>query len=337
MGRDKLKTFTKILLDKNQSDDKLEAVVKQLATLFEENSCINKENNESFYIESALSNGLALSPDKAALCALEPLRVSYFLRGIYKAINDVLSNPSETVNILYAGSGPYGTLLIPLLPFFSSKDIQVTILDYHQTSLDSVKNIVGFFDLDEYIKDYVQADASVYKYPKDEPLHVVISETMTASLQKEMQVPITLNLSPQLIDGGVFIPENIALKGIYLNPKEAFIQMGSDAYWDKDKVFATVFEINKQKGIEYNFYLDKEYIPANKIALPKDIQKDFHPFLLTEITVYDDIKMDGFQCSLNHLLSFPSDGLEKKDSELELVYNLGENPGISLKKEYSYE
>jgi hypothetical protein len=331
---DKLKIYSKILLDDTRSDDQLEVAIKQLAPLFEEYTFANKKTDESFFIESSLSNGLALSPNKAAKCVLEPLRVAYFLRGVYKAINDTIKSFSNPIHILYAGSGPYGTLIVPLLPFFSSKEIQVSILDYHQLSLDSVKSIVESFGFAKYIKEYIQADASIYKHPKNDTLHMIISETMTAALQKEMQVPITLNLAPQLIKGGVFIPENIAIKAIHLNSKDAFIKMGSDSTWDKDQIFGTVFEINKQKGVEHSTWRNKNFIPANKIIFPEQIQKDVHPFLLTDITIYEDIKMDGFQCSLNYLLGFPGEISCKANSKVEFIYNLGENPGLSIKREY---
>lgn len=334
MSTDKLKTYTKILLDDNQSDDELEIAIKNLATLFEGYSIINKEQDESFFIESTLPNGLALSPEKAAKCILEPLRVAYFLRGIYKAIKDTLKSFSKPIHILYAGSGPYATLIVPLLPFFSSKEIQVSILDYHQLSLDSVKSIVESFGFNDYIKGYIQADAAIYKHPKDSPIHIVVSETMTASLQQEMQVPITLNLAPQLIEGGIFVPENISVKAIHLNPKNAFITIGSKSYWDKEGVFGTIFEINKQKGLEYGNWMDKASIPANVIEFPKKTQKELHPFLLTEIIVYGDIKLDGFKCSLNYLLGFPGGISCKEGSKFEFIYNLGETPGLTIKREY---
>jgi hypothetical protein len=65
-------------------------------------------NDEDIY----LSSGKAVSPTKAAHCLLEYRRTAVFLRGVYKAILQLKRDfPHERLHILYAGCGPYATLL----------------------------------------------------------------------------------------------------------------------------------------------------------------------------------------------------------------------------------
>lgn len=60
-----------------------------------------------------LSSCKAISPSAAAHCLLEMKRTAVFLRGIHQAVFQKLNNGADNpVHILYAGTGPYGTLVI---------------------------------------------------------------------------------------------------------------------------------------------------------------------------------------------------------------------------------
>lgn len=72
---------------------------------------INQLNRDKDII---LPSGKAISTAAAAHCLLEMKRTAVFLRGIDKAISLKLSGATtKPVSILYAGTGPYGTLFIP--------------------------------------------------------------------------------------------------------------------------------------------------------------------------------------------------------------------------------
>ena len=87
--------------------------------------------------------GFAISPKYAAGCLLDYHRTKKFLRGIAAAIEEAFRRfPGQVIEIVYAGCGPYGTLLIPLCTRFSSDTIRFTFIDSHQRSLDSVRTIV---------------------------------------------------------------------------------------------------------------------------------------------------------------------------------------------------
>ncbi len=159
-----------------------------------------------------VDGGIALSSQHALDCLEDPFRTTRFLKAVHHAILDCFDLfPSEKINILYAGCGPAAPLLIPLLGLFKPSQISITLLDLNLSSLSSVSILIEEFGLQEYIRDSVQADATTYRFPKQIPLHLVVTETMDKGLTKEPQVRITQNLASQIIPKGILIPEEIRI------------------------------------------------------------------------------------------------------------------------------
>ena len=63
-----------------------------------------------------LESGLALAPHLAARCVLDVKRTMAFQRGAARAIEAARARfPGETIEIVYAGTGPFAPLVRPLL------------------------------------------------------------------------------------------------------------------------------------------------------------------------------------------------------------------------------
>ena len=134
-----------------------------------------------------LSSGKAISTAAAAHCLLEMKRTAVFLRGINKAIIQKLSQAADKpIRILYAGTGPYGTLLTPLLPLYASTELRVDMLDINRQSLIALHDLVDTLDISRYIDEVFCTDATTFTVSK--PYDIVISETMLACLKSEPQV-----------------------------------------------------------------------------------------------------------------------------------------------------
>lgn len=156
--------------------------------------------------------GKAVSLTTAAQCAEDPERGRVFIQGIYQAIQDKLAlNPQRPIQILYAGTGPFAWLLLPLLPLFSASQIEVTLLDIHQTSLDKVIQSIKHFQLADRVVEFVCADASLWQPESEQTFDLIVSETMKHLLQQEPQVQIFSHLQAYLRESGSLIPESIEL------------------------------------------------------------------------------------------------------------------------------
>ncbi len=89
--------------------------------------------------DALLKDGVAISPAAAAHCVNDTQRSVVFIRAAYAAIKVAQARCANgPLEILYAGCGPFATLLLPLLRRFDTNELTVHLLDIHQRSLDSV-------------------------------------------------------------------------------------------------------------------------------------------------------------------------------------------------------
>ena len=87
-----------------------------LVEIFESITSISAHFDMNDWQDANLSSGVAISPVQAARCLQETVRTQAFLKGVKAAIEEKL-NAHDTLHILYAGTGPYGPLLLPLLGY----------------------------------------------------------------------------------------------------------------------------------------------------------------------------------------------------------------------------
>ncbi|SEC85161.1 hypothetical protein SAMN04489761_3770 [Tenacibaculum sp. MAR_2009_124] len=238
-----------------------------------------------------VGGGLALSPEHAIDCILDYIRTVKFLKGIYTSVLDLGEKfKGEVIEILYAGSGPYGTLIVPLLSKFTNKEISVTVVDIHENSINSLKRIVEYLGFEQHIKEYVIDDAT--KMEVDKKWHIIISETMDKALTKEPQVAITCNLVKQLVDGGVFIPERISLAG-------------GTSFLAEEKQFGRLKRKEEREvkfdDKEFLFCIDKNILGKNKkfayesewISVEDNYVRNPDICIYTEINVYNGITINS--------------------------------------------
>lgn len=262
-----------------QSVDKLYEIFKAITGI---------DINDLNHGEIMLPSGKAISPSAAAHCLLEMKRTAVFLRGIKKAIGTKIKNSRGVVNILYAGCGPYATLITPLLTIYNPNSLKVTLLDINQTSLNAVKRLLTELHLDNFIDEYVLADASIYKITKK--YDIVISETMQSCLENEPQVSIMQNLIPQVNQEAIFIPEQIYIDCYLRNPGK----------WNEQKRCRTGI---KTKFLDKLFLIDKSNLNINEckkiVNIPGNLNGFIELMLHTTIVVFEDEILNVNDCSLN--------------------------------------
>jgi len=233
-----------------------------------------------------LPTGEALGTAGAAFCLLEAQRTAVFLRGITQAIRDLQQHfPNERIRILYAGCGPFATLLTPLTAIFTAQQVGWHLLDVNQNSLNSVHHLYQALNLQPYLLDTQLADATTFVMPTTNPFHLVISETMQRALQNEPQLAIMLNLIPQLQPRALFLPQCIAIHAALLLPSNSSTD---EVLPPTFQTLATIYEVGQSTAT-----------PPQQTPLtipPLDTPADLH--LTTGIQVYKNETLSGNDTSI---------------------------------------
>lgn len=313
-----LKNITQILLDPEDKYGEVKAAVDALydqlinITGLDENCDKNRE-------DIFLPEGKAIGPIWAALCLKEFMRTKRFVQGIEKAIRQAQKTfPGRTIHILYAGTGPFATLILPLTTIFSSREIKCTFLEINPESIRSLHKVIQAFGIESYIYEIVQCDAAKYQADSARPVHIVVSEVMQNALNKEPQVAVTINLASQLENGGIFIPECVKIDAAFTKGGN----IAESSLYPLGKVFcldkSTKFEDTQQK-VSFDF--------------PQGVPSDFNCLsLLTEIRVFGECKLNYGQCSLTLPYKlFNLCKLNQSPKKVCIQYILNDKPHFSCK------
>lgn len=330
-----LKRITELLLQKEDNYGEIKKATDDLYKLFlvasglEEDSEISKKD---YY----LSKGKAIGPTWAGRCVNEFLRTKKFIRGAFLGIKRAKEKfKDRPIHIVYAGTGPFGTLLIPLTTVFSSEEVKFTLLEINPYTIQNLRNVIKAFEAEKYIEEIVECDAAEYKKDKTKPIHMVVTETMQNGLKKEPQVAITLNLVSQMEPEGILIPEKVIVEAALLDPKRVADRMMGVEGADKDYYYplSKIFELNKQTSvIEKN----RSYcFPEVQVEISSNIDSRYRKLsLLTDIQVFEEEWLTYMQCSLNIPLKvIDIDWLNNTPQKVNFQYNISENPGFIHKIE----
>lgn len=153
-------------------------------------------------------NGNAIGTFWAAKCVREIFRTQRFSRALYSSVLEAKGQNKRPIHVLYAGTGPFATLALPVMMMLKPEDVQFTFLEINPESIEVLEQVIDLFDLQAYVKNIHQCDASLWDVPSS-GIDIVISETMCRALIAEPQVAIMLNLASQLPRDVVFLPEEI--------------------------------------------------------------------------------------------------------------------------------
>lgn len=311
---------TRLLLECNDNIGQMKQAVDQLYYIFSRITGVTLDqlNQDK---EILLPNGKAISTAAAAHCLLEMKRTAVFLRGINKAISQQLSeNNTKPLHILYVGTGPFGTLLVPLLRRYSTAELQVDLLDINRDSLVALLELTDKLGLEEYIDEVYNTDATSFTVIKK--YDIVICETMLACLRSEPQVAIMQNLIPQLEDSCIFIPEEITIDAILTNPK---MEMDRLIYHDTiqprfERIhLGNVFTISKSE--------QKNILSHKRVTIP-DLITEFPVLkLFTTVRVFDDELLTDNDSSITLPRQF-YDFRKQHAREVKFWYVQGEKPRI---------
>lgn len=280
-------------------------------------------------------SGKAIGTTWAAMCLDDIVRTKRFIKGIFHAVEDLMKiKKSGPVNILYAGTGPFAPFVLLLTTRYTSQNLQFTLLEINQNSIESVKTVFKKLNLEEYVTDLIQCDATRVQISDPEKIDLLISETMQHALVREQQVPITFNLLSQLKKDVVLIPERIELHLGLISTKRNQQRMNSFKY-EKPyyRLLNNFYNLDKPTFFEhqtgFNSFSRIFRFPTVAVDLSPDLFPLFN-FLtvFTRIIIYKEELLDIHDCPLTAPLLLEELKPEDYHKKIIINYKVDDTPGI---------
>ncbi|MEP1470056.1 MAG: hypothetical protein ABJK25_03720 [Halieaceae bacterium] len=335
------------ILDQQSSPEELRLALDSFVSLCVDAGDIAPDASFSAWAgDSLLEGGVAINPGAAAHCVSDYRRSVVFMRGVYAALVELRSRfKDSTLQVLYAGCGPYATLILPLLGKFLPGDIKVYLLDAHQASLDNVKLLLTHFGFNDHSVEVVEADACNYRHPSKP--HLILAETMQKALEQEPQFAVTANLAPQLCDDGIYMPQRIEVSLCLADLKpgqeiNGLLAEGIDGKTAPDirkNPLATVATLcpktafGQMQRAQAQADGPELYLEPVVVTIPEGSDIDgLEAALFTRITVFGDHLLEDYECQLT-LPSRCYDLLPLiAGASYRVTYQLGGYPKFSFEK-----
>lgn len=337
---EQLKQISEILLDEQADYALLYQTCNDLFDLGEAISGVGEQGTEaSQTVDTILPNGKAVSPLSAARCAREFARTSRFVRGLYAALLEAQRRfPGQTIHTLYAGCGPYVTLILPLLPLLPRDVFCFTLVDIHPLALQSARKVIGHFGYDHFISDYKVADACDACFADQQPIHLVVTETMNQAMDKEPQLAVSANLENYLEPDGILVPEQITVKAALIDSSREFVLMPSDYQGEIPPLqrrrleLGAVMVLDRAMLQELDFKCEAAHLQPVTLPWPdKTVRDKMQPALLTHIRVFGSHVLECYDSSLTCPKYLRINEMPDEASEWEFSYRLGNSPGFDYR------
>ncbi|MBS7229457.1 hypothetical protein KHA90_00330 [Flavobacterium psychroterrae] len=328
MYKQELTVIVQSIIASNTVDEHVKSA-KELSDFYSKISSVE----HSVSNETLVKGGIALSSSGAADCVDDYLRTVFFIKGIYKALTQLCNHfPERSVNILYAGCGPYATLILPLLPLFDKSRINALLLDINAASIASVRNLLSVTGLDEYQLQLIETDATTYTKPNDFTIDLAISETMHYALTSEPQVAITQNIVSQLPPHGILIPEEITIDLAYtfFDHEPALKNAKQEVKGHKQMqpyphhVFVDrLFTINKEL---FSSIIHNSKIESKFYDLPANFENHPDICIFTKIKIFNNIELKTAESYITNPYCVVSLYSINDYSGIQLMYDFSEIP-----------
>ena len=307
-------------------------IIQRVHELFSEMAVVSGfDEHHEWMLDKPTSSGIAISSNEAALCLLDFRRTSQFLRGIHQAIRDAQRLfPGETIEVLYAGCGPYAPFLTLTATLFSPGEVRFTLLEINPESLAAAKVLVNEMDQGSFLRASHLADATTFQVPAAKDYHILFTETMDAVLEREPMVPILLNLLPQMREDVLVVPRNVTIEGVFF--KESDLSKGMDGLWDLDceDEGHSVGTVMDMAGAIKKHLADEgpgeKVFQLSQCPMPEPGQRGFFA-LFTTVDIWEDIVLIKNESDITDLRVRKLDDLPPSDF-MNFEYQFGEEPRL---------
>ncbi|WP_020571911.1 SAM-dependent methyltransferase [Neolewinella persica] len=273
-----------------------------------------------------LTAGLAVATEWAVRCVDDLERTKRFIKGTAEAVREVLRRRHGPVQLLYAGTGPYATLVLPLLSVFNPQQLQLTLVEINDQSYRSILHIFAQPAFAPYLREIMQADASTLKLTEPEVYDILLSETMQNTLKREPQVAITVNLLQQLRSDALLVPQSIVVELAAMDIRyRAMIGV------QEPIALGALMESSRQ-GLAEQISLNTAELTFPEVSLKisdEALESKYSLALTTEIHVFGTqyLRFNKSGLTIPDLILSPDDRTNK-DLTFRARYELRPEPGI---------
>lgn len=332
-----LQEIAKVFASENPEHLSLSNAIMRYKKMLVDLSEIDLDTKESAS-DIHFENGKAIGLKWAALCIDDINRTQKFIKGVIDAIKVLKTKQVKPIHLLYAGTGPFATLILPVLASYSEEDIQVTLIEINKKSIEYVKKVFDRLGFNGYIKEVINEDATKYKIKNDEKIDIILSETMQAALKEEQQVSIFFNLLRQIKNDVIVIPEKIVLElGLWNSDAKETAHDETNM-----KKLIDVFELSPQRIKTFEFDETnnqiKNQFPQIKVNLSKELLRKYDQLVIfTEIQIFEKnwIRKNESGLTIPLMLEDLS-RTEYEELSITLRYKIDANPGIEYKRLFKF-
>lgn len=290
----KLALITSALLEEKDYIPTIAKATNDLFHLLMEITQLNPEE-EILRTPVLLPDGKGIGPYWAAMCINDMMRTKKFVRGLFCAIQAAQQRfPGIPVHVLYAGTGPFATLALPMTTVFTADQVQFTFLEVNPFAHQMVQQTISDFGIQAFIREVVLTDATRYIPTGD--VHILLSETMQRALDKEPQVAITHHLIPYLHPEGFLVPESIEIQAGLLNPANEITRMQDFINPPEHYIeyLQTIFELNQYTSRSFS----GEFPTTDLVVSAAQAEKHPQLHLFTHIRVFGKEVLTPWQSGL---------------------------------------
>lgn len=338
---DSVKVNAEIILNEHSTFGEIKSAIDQLYVNMMQMTKLTANTKKAEH-GTILPEGEALSPKTAAGCIFDYIRTIKFLRGIKKAIDNQLKIKSK-IKVMYVGTGPLAPLLLPLLPFYSKEQLEVSSIEFHKEAVDTLESIIDHFGYRIYFREIITDDAINYKKEEGRLFDVIIIETMQKALSVEPQVAITNHFSQYLAADGILIPDEIKISALLanLNNELSYSSNKWSDFWlsakrknskNKRIYLSEIFVLDKNIRSRYNILQEEiKKIILPSIIVPDKIGNMKDVILLTEIVISDGIILsEEDETGLTKLYFDQNLGPAQGGSKINIAYLFGSYPRFNM-------
>lgn len=277
----------------------------------------------------ALAAGTALAPRDAARCLVDFQRTAALGRGVAAAAVELAGRSARRpVRVLYAGCGPFATLVLPLLAGVpgpaEGPAVEITLLDVNPRSLEAAAAVVSALGASASIRDVVEADATVWRPAPGESFDLLVVEALQQSLGKEPQVAILRNLAPFLAPGGLGVPARIALHAALVGRAAAGAAANGPPPVETWRPLGRIFELSLATVAA----LPAEgAFPLASVKVPDDAEPGSVVAIRTLVTAREGVELLDYESGISYP-TFLFDLAPRPGDEIAFSYELSATPGV---------